>query len=225
MEAKRINDFNSYKISDTTIVQRVIAGEKQLYEILLRRNNQKLFRVIRSYLKETQEIEDIMQNTYLKAFEKLHQFKYNSTFSTWLIRIGINEALARLKTKGRVFILNENDEEYPKSKILEIPNERNQLNPEQEAIRNETKIMLEKAIDNLELKYRSVYMLREIEEMSMAEISDCLNLSVANVKVRLHRAKAKIKENLFTLSASKDVFEFGFSKCDTLVEKVMQKIF
>lgn len=225
MEAKRINDFNSYKISDTTIVQRVIAGEKQLYEILLRRNNQKLFRVIRSYLKETQEIEDIMQNTYLKAFEKLHQFKYNSTFSTWLIRIGINEALARLKTKGRVFILNENDEEYPKSKILEIPNERNQLNPEQEAIRNETKIMLEKAIDNLDLKYRSVYMLREIEEMSMAEISDCLNLSVANVKVRLHRAKAKIKENLFTLSASKDVFEFGFSKCDTLVEKVMQKIF
>ena len=82
-------------LSDFDIIYRILQGEKALYELLLRRNNQKLYRIVRAYLQDGNEVEDVMQNTYLKAYEKLHQFRQNSSFSTWLIRIGINEALAK----------------------------------------------------------------------------------------------------------------------------------
>ncbi len=220
METFKIKDSKSYKITDSDVVYRVLSGEKELYEILMRRNNQTLFRVIRSYFNEEREIEDIMQNTYLKAYEKLHQFKHHAKFSTWLIRIGINEALVRLREKGKYRKLYDSHGISSKSNLLELPDTK-QNNPEKIIIRQEAKQLLEKAIDALDLKYRSVYMLREIEEMSIAEISDCLKLSISNVKVRLHRAKVKIKENLYEISSKKDLFEFGFSKCDNLVEKVM----
>ncbi len=87
MNVFELRNKKEYMLSDSDIVNKIVAGEKELYEILLRRNNQALYRVIRSYMKEQEEIEDIMQNTYLKAFEKLYQFKHNSKFSTWLIRI------------------------------------------------------------------------------------------------------------------------------------------
>ena len=223
MKAFKIGDYRDYKLSDSDVVTRVLSGEKELYEILLRRNNQTLYRVIRSYLKEQEDIEDIMQNTYLKAYEKLYQFKHTAKFSTWLIRIGINEALARLKVKGKYFILHKSIDNSINDKILEIPDS-SQINPEKNIINQEAKQMLENAIDKLEVKYKSVYILREIEGMSIAEVSNCLKLSNSNVKVRLHRAKAKIKENLYESTSKKELFEFGLSKCDNLVEKVMKAI-
>ena len=103
MEAIKFNDFNNHKIEESEVIKRIIGGEKELYEILVRRNNQKLYRVIRSYIKEEAEVEDIMQDSYVKAFTKLYQFKLESSFSTWLIRIGINETLARLREKGKLY--------------------------------------------------------------------------------------------------------------------------
>ncbi len=223
MKAFKIGDYRDYKISDSDVIKRVISGEKELYEILLRRNNQTLYRVIRSYLKEPEEVEDIMQNTYLKAYEKLYQFKHTSKFSTWLIRIGINEALARLKKKGRFFTLHKSIDNSIHDKIIEIPDS-SQVDPEKNIIQQEAKQMLEIAIDKLDIKYKNVYILREIEGMSIAEVSDCLKLSNSNVKVRLHRAKAKIKENLYESTPKKELFEFGLRKCDNLVEKVMKAI-
>lgn len=223
MEALKIGDYKNYKISDSDVVNRVLSGEKELYEILLRRNNQTLYRVIRSYLKEQEEIEDIMQNTYLKAYEKLYQFKHASKFSTWLIKIGINEALARLKVKGRFYTLHKSIDNSVNEKIIEIPDV-DQTNPEKKIISQEAKQMLEIAIDKLDIKYKNVYVLREIEGMSIAEVSDCLKLSNSNVKVRLHRAKAKIKENLYESTSKEELFEFGSSKCDYLVGKVMKAI-
>ena len=223
MKTLRIGAYNNYKISDSDVVLRVLSGEKELYEILLRRNNQKLYRVIRSYIKEQEEIKDIMQNTYLIAFEKLYQFKHTAQFSTWLIRIGINEALARIKSKGKYHNLYNQNNDLNNSYVLELPDS-GQSNPEKKMIRQEAKQLLEKAIDNLDLKYRATYILREVEEMSIAEISDCLIISESNVKVRLHRARIMIKENLYELSPKDDLFEFGSSKCDNLVNKVMKAI-
>lgn len=221
MEAIRIGDFNNYKISESEIVKRVLSGEKELYEILIRRNNQKLYRVIRSYILENAEVEDIMQNTYLKAFEKLYQFKFGSTFATWLIRIGINEALARLREKKKLHDLYISSTENKSNTILEIPGS-DQLNPEKRIIMNEAKQLMESAIDSLEVDYRTVYMMREIEEMSMAEISECLDISVSNAKVRFHRAKNMLKEKLYSISSdSSDLFGFGFSKCDKIADRVM----
>lgn len=218
MDVIKINDFNHHTLSESSIIKRILSGEKELYEILLRRHNQKLYRVIRSYISDTAEIEDIMQNTYLKAYEKLYQFKHNSTYSTWLIRIGINEALARLKIKSKVYNLQAQN--FEKNSILELP-DTTQLNPESKIIRNETKQLLENTIDSLDTKYKTVYILKEVEEMSIKEIANCLNISPSNTKVRLHRAKHMLKERLFEITANTDIYEFGFSKCDRLTEQVM----
>jgi len=223
MEAIRISDFNNHKISEKEVIKRILLGEKELFEILLRRNNQKLYRVIRGYIKDDTEIEDIMQNTHLKAYEKLYQFKQSSTYSTWLIRIGINEALARLKEKGKVYNLNNQSQTFESNTILEMP-DKNQLNPEKRIIQDEMRQLLESTIDSLDTKYKTVYILKEIEEMSIKEISECLHISISNVKVRNHRAKNILKEKLYGLTKNKNIFEFGFSRCDRITENVMSLI-
>ncbi|HLS29449.1 MAG TPA: RNA polymerase sigma factor [Flavobacteriaceae bacterium] len=222
MEAINNKNSNNYKIEEHEIIKRILQGEKELYEILVRRNNQLLYRVIRSYMPDTAEVEDLMQDTYVKAFTKLYQFKLKSTFSTWLIRIGINESLARLKEKGKLYHLNEKDEEKSNS-ILEIPDHK-QLNPQAKMIQKESKQLLETAIDNLKPKYKIVYMLKEVEGMSLKEIATTLDITVSNVKVRLHRSKKMLKKQLYEVVKDKEIFEFGFSKCDSITEKVMRLI-
>lgn len=188
-------------------------AEKELYEILVRRNNQKLFRIIRSYIKGQEEIEDIMQNSYIKAFTNLHQFNSNSKFSTWLIRIAINESLVVLKNKGNIIHLNSFYQGKNDLSIIEFP-DNIQSNPQEKMIQNEAKQLLENAIDKLEFKYRVVYIMKEVEEMSLKEIATTLDLSLANVKIRLLRSKEMLKEILIKLSNTKDLFEFGFKQCD-----------
>lgn len=220
MEIININDFNNKKIKDSDVIRRVIGGEKELFEILIRRNNQKLYRVIRTYLKNEAEIEDVMQNSYLKAYVKLHQFKLQASFSTWLIRIGINEALARINEKSKVQHIND---QLDNNHVIHIQDYKNS-NPYDKMIEREMKHTLEAAIDKLEVKYREVYILKEIEEMSIKEVAEALDITVANVKVRIHRAKEMLKENLYSLSNDKNVFEFGFSRCDRITEYVMSNI-
>ncbi len=222
MEALKINDYSNQKLKESEIVKRILGGEKELYEILVRRNNQKLYRVIRSYLKDETEIEDTMQNTYLKAYANLHQFRSDASFSTWLTRIGIHDALARVRQKGKLVHIN--GESYIEDQaILQMP-DKNELNPQDKMIKSESKQLLENAIDQLDTKYKAVYILKEVEEMTHAEIADVLDLTVANVKVRLHRAKEMLRESLYELSIDKNVFEFGFSKCDRITENVMNNI-
>ena len=169
MEAISKPDLNAHQLQESEIIVRILEGEKELYEILVRRNNQKLYRIIRSYLKEEADIEDVMQNSYLKAFSKLFQFKLESSFSTWLVRIGINESLARIKEKGKLYHLNATTDFYNSSTILELPDYK-QLNPQDKMIRNEAKQFLEHAIDQLDSKYKTVYVMKELEDMSLKEI-------------------------------------------------------
>ncbi|WP_266205066.1 RNA polymerase sigma factor [Pontibacter kalidii] len=223
MEAiKQIRASGEAALTDEAIVSRVLARETSLYELLMRRHNQKLYRAIRSYLKEEQEVEDAMQDTYLKAFEKLHQFRCDAQFSTWLIRIGINTALAKLRERKRIFpfsLLVDQPED-----ISNLITQINFMNPEHIAIQQEVKQLLEKAIDSIPEKYRIIYTLREVEGMPLSEITECLDLSESNVKVRLHRAKAMLKESLFKLSENCNVFEFGNKRCDGIVERVMKAL-
>lgn len=223
MDAISINNFNRHKISEADIIKRILSGEKELYEILVRRHNQKLYRVIRSYLTDEAEIEDLMQNSYIKGYIKLYQFKMEASFSTWLIRIAINEALARLKEKGKLYHISEHEEQLNKNTILEIP-DKNQLNPQEKMIHHEAKQLLEKAIDQLEPKYKIVYMMKEVEGMSLKETALALDLTLSNVKVRLHRSKEMLKDKLFEISHDTHIFEFGFSRCDRITEWVMESI-
>ena len=223
MEAIRINDFNNHLIDESEVIKRILSGQKEFYEILVRRNNQKLYRVIRSYIKDEDDIEDIMQDSYVKAYTKLDQFNLESTFSTWLVRIAINEALARLKEKGKLYSLSNQSDDLKGNIIFEIPDNK-ELNPHDKMIQNEAKELLENAIDQLDTKYKTVYVMREVEEMSIKEIAVALDLTEVNVKVRLHRAKEMLKEILFEVTNDQKVFEFGFSRCDRITENVMKRI-
>ena len=136
METISMNDFNNHKIKEETVIQRILDGEKELYEMLVRRNNQKLYRIIRGYLKNETEIEDVMQNSYIKAYTKLHQFNLQSQFSTWLIRIAINESLAELKKKGKILYLNSYRQSTDNNFILEFPDYK-QLNPQEKMTQKE----------------------------------------------------------------------------------------
>ncbi|HMJ68617.1 MAG TPA: RNA polymerase sigma factor [Cyclobacteriaceae bacterium] len=222
MESFKINDYRTSQLDDNTVVRRVIAGEKELFEILMRRHNQTLYRVIRGYLRDDDEIRDAMQNAYLKAFDKLFQFHGNSAFATWLIRIGINEALMRLKDIKRNKVLYLTADEVGSETLNRIPDK--QINAERVIIRQETQQLLEHAVDNLPEKYRVIYMMKEVEGMSNQEIAECLGLTESNVKVRGYRAKAILKDLLLEMSSGGEIFEFGSTRCDAVVDFVMKAV-
>jgi RNA polymerase sigma factor (sigma-70 family) len=223
MDVSKIENYKVSPLDDEVIVKRIIAGEKELFEILLRRYNQTLYRVIRSYLRDQNEVQDAMQNAYLKAFDKLNQFQGNSSFSTWLIRIGINEALLRLKDlkKGKTVYL-ESSPTITNNPIEQIPDM--QMNPEKAIIRQESKHLLELAIDHLPEKYRVVYILREIEGLDSTQVEESLGLSESNIKVRLHRAKRLLKDSLYHQTSHGEIFEFGNTQCDAIVNFVMRRV-
>lgn len=219
MQAIMKTDVKTTKIPDGIVVERILNGEKELFEILMRRYNQTLYRVVRGYLKAEDAIEDVMQEAYLKAFWKLNQFKNDAAFSTWLIRIGINEALQYIRKQSTVQSVSnfkyENDLLSAKF---------NSMNPEKRTIQNETRVLIEKAVDKLPENYRIVYIMREVEGMNNKAIAKCLGLSESNIKVRFHRSKEMLKEMLYDFSDGVELFEFGDSRCDNLVNQVMQKI-
>ncbi|RMA57049.1 RNA polymerase sigma factor [Ulvibacter antarcticus] len=220
MEALKTNKFATITLKDSEIVKRILIGEKELFEILMRRNNQKLYRVVRTYISKEDDVLDVLQEAYIKAYLKLEQFNGNAAFSTWLIRIGINEALQFLRKRKRLLqkvdMLNDNEVEKIKDTKY--------MNPESQIINTEHRMLIENAIDRLPEKYRIIFMLHQVEGMSNSEIAACLSISDDNVKVRLHRAKKYLKEELYKLSADVSVFEFGNYKCDRLVTAVMSKL-
>ncbi|MEO9477415.1 MAG: RNA polymerase sigma factor [Cyclobacteriaceae bacterium] len=218
MKVIGIKNEATRQLSDQEVIRRVLSGEKEWFEVLMRRYNRTLYRVIRGYSRFENEIEDIMQEAYLHAFERLDQFRGAATFSTWLIRIGINEALKE-KRKSKQFILEEDDSEARKKiKLLpDTPPPMNKVNPEMQ-------LLIEKAIDQLPEKYKIVFVLHELEGLDHSEISQCLDISASNVKVRLHRARKLLKDELLSLSRDASVFEFGNARCDKVVNFVMQRI-
>lgn len=221
MRAMRVDGARRSTPTDVEVVERVVRGEKELYEILLRRHNQTLFRAVRSYLQQEADVQDAMQETYLKAYAKLDQFKGASAFSTWLVRIGINEALQALRRQRTMHV--HSDPDVRMEQLRQLP-DTGQMNPEQRTVHDEHRRLLEQAIDGLPEGYRAVYMLREVEGMSVAEVAQCLELGESNVKVRLHRAKEMLKESIWKHHVEAPAFEFGNSHCDRLVEFVMARI-
>ncbi|MGN6647855.1 MAG: RNA polymerase sigma factor [Cytophaga sp.] len=221
MGVPKLHESGIKKLADQEVVKRVMAGEKELFEILMRRHNQKLYRIIRGYIIQEEEVLDVMQETYLKAFYKLDGFRLDAEFSTWLIRIGINEALQWLRKNKRIIHMED-------AKISQLHESQragiDHASPESRLINNELNLLLTKSIDRIPETYRVVFIMSEVEQMSQAEIATALDISVSNVKVRLHRAKKLIKEELFSHSNAASVLEFGSRRCDQLVDDVMKMI-
>src|SRR5262245_23060695 len=165
-------DTRNAGLSDENIVQRVIAGEPALFEILMRRYNQRLFRVTRSIVTNDHEAEDIIQDAYVRAYEHLDQFEGRARFSTWLTKIAIYEAYARVR---RVDYQKVDSLSVLEDKGLDVKSE--ERDPERQIYTGELKLVLEKAFDALPDDYRSVFMMREVEGLSTAETAECLEIS------------------------------------------------
>ena len=205
-------------LTDEIIISRVLLGKTEEYEILVRRYNNMLYKAAHGILKQENDIEDAMQEAYLRAFEKLHQFRKEAKFSTWLTRILINCALQQVnKLKKEPLSLDElKDSDLD---TLEVVTEE-----ASSEVGENLKKALESAIDHLPSKYRVVFMLREIEHLPIAETATTLDISEENVKIRLHRAKEMLKNILQTELRSLEVFEFLAPRCSLLAERVMDRI-
>lgn len=207
--------------SDEEVVTRVLAGETALFEIIMRRYNQRLYRVAHSILRNEAEAEDVMQDAYVRAYQHLQQFEGRAKFATWLTRIAVHEALSRAQRRNRV---QELDAE-PNGGYMD-PLTSNTPDPEQQASDREMVALLQTAVLALPHNYRSVLMLRDIEEMSTTDTAQALDLTEENVKVRLHRARTLLRRELFARAGAQRgrAFPFMGVRCDRMVQAVMERI-
>jgi RNA polymerase sigma-70 factor (ECF subfamily) len=208
-------------LTDEAIVERVRNGETALYELLMRRHNQKLYRVARGMGVDNDGCDDVLQQTYIQAYLKLHQFKGNSAFSTWLVRILINECLMdRRKARLAVARSGELIEQAERDELEKRPDD----NPETMLMQHELRSLIERAISTLPVEYRSVYVMKEIEGMPVREIAEALQLTEVNVKVRLLRARTRLRNQLRKYLGKDELFEFGNLRCDAIVLNVLRSL-
>lgn len=206
-------------LPDAEVVRRVLGGEVALFEVLMRRYNQRVFRAIRSVLRGDPESEDAMQQAWLSAYSHLGQYRGTSSFSTWLTRIALNEALGRAGRRPRLTPIDEvpEEDEGMRSKTQD---------PEGRAAEQELGRMMEKALDGIPDLYRGVFVLREIEGMSTADAALALGVSEEAVKVRLHRARLALRDRLYALAgpAARGAYPFLGWRCDRMVARVLERI-
>lgn len=208
-------------ITDEEIVARVVGGETLLFELLMRRHNQRVYRTVRAILGADDEAEDVMQQTYLNAFAHLSSFAGHARFSTWLTSIAVNEALGRRRRSGMAALRLVHSDDDP---LLEIRS--NTPDPEQEAMTAELQQFLEQEIMSLPEHYRTVLMLRQVEGLSTEETAECLGVSTDVVKTRLRRARVMLREAMLQRAGVTfdRLFAFQAPRCDRVVAAVMSQL-
>ena len=216
----------SSPLTDEEIVRRVRAGDRALFEILMRRHNQRVYRVARAVVNDEGEVEDVMQQAYINAFTHLHQFQERARFSTWLTRITLNEAFGRrrrMRAESTISLPSLSDEPAGESmERMTAP----QPDPERQAYAGELRQALEAAIDALPEHYRLVFMLRDVEGLSTSEAGAGLGLGDEAVKTRLHRARVMIRRALAARlgPAATGTFTFEAPRCDRVVAAVLARL-
>jgi RNA polymerase sigma-70 factor, ECF subfamily len=203
-------------LTDEAIVARVCAGEQDLFELLMRRHNARIYHAARAILHDDGETEDVMQDAYVRAYEHLRDFEGRARFSTWLTRIAINEAFARVRRSRRF------DSLYSAPSIYPTPGS----NPEQQASDVEMRGLLEKAVGALPQEFRSVFVLRAVERMSGAEVAECLNIPETTVKTRMFRARRRLQKVLVESMepALPSLYDLHVARCDRVVDDVLQRV-
>ena len=202
--------------SDREVITGVAQGDREMFEVIVRRYNPQLYRVGMAYLRNHAQAEDAMQNAYLKAFLQLSRFAGGAAFSTWLTRIMINECLMLIRSQKR---------HAPEAEAGLAAERESDDRPALDVLNaKETKALLEQSIGSLPQNHRAVYVLREIQQMSTAEAAACLGISEANVKVSLHRAREGLKARLLATAAALELFDYSAAYCDPMTARVMAAI-
>ena len=207
------------KITETEIIERILKGEKSLYELIVRRFNPYLYKIGRSYNYNHEDTQDLMQETFIDAYKSLLQFEGRASFKTWIIRIMMNNCYRkREKSSFKNEIMQDTSEHS-------TPLFTNTNNDTDKIIQNrELGSIIEKALVQIPLDYRMVFSLREINGLNVSETAEMLNISEANVKVRLNRAKAMLRKEIESSYSANELFEFNLIYCNAMVENVMKKI-
>jgi len=214
-------DFTGSEKPDEDVIAEVLDGDTALFELLMRRYNERIYRAARAIVRDEQEAEDVMQQAFVNAFTHLRQYNRSARFQTWLTRIAINEALARVRRQGRYEAFDEDDASM-ETLVSRDPAE----NPERSAFSGELRGLLEWAIDELPDGLREVFMLREVEGLNTAEVAECLGVSDDVVKTRLSRGRAALRELLMrrTGAVASEAFRFDRPRCDRVVSAVLARL-
>lgn len=209
-------------LSETSIINRIIAGDAALFEILIRRYNSVLYKIARSYGFNHQDAEDLIQETHIAAYLKLNQFEGRSAYKTWISKIMVNKCLYKLNHGvGK----NEKTNETIDETATPLFSTTNAQGVEIIVMNKEFSNFLEASLNSLSPIYRTVFVLREMEGFSVAETSELLNITEVNVKVRLNRAKTMLQHHVQQLYNSTEIYEFNRVYCDRVVNNVFKKIF
>lgn len=207
-------------VTDSELVTKVRAGEIDVFEIIMRHHNQRLYRIARSILREDDEAMGVVQETYVKAYYQLHQFKGPEGFVSWLSRIASNEAMMRIRKSKRIDYIFD-DPEY-KHLDMESPDPL----PIDDLANQQLRKLLEDAIDKLPIDYRSVYVMRVIQQLNTLETAKSLDVTEDVVKTRYLRAKRTLQKvfEAHLTKAGLEVFEFAGQRCDSIVQGVLIKL-
>ena len=209
-------------LTDDEVVRRVALGEGALFELLVRRYNQRVYRVARSIVKNEAEAEDVMQQAYVNAYAHLGQFAFRAKFSTWITRIAVHEALARVRQRARLTEIDAMPETGRGEEVLRATGP----GPEEQALTAELRSALEASLDALPEMYRTVFVLREVEGLSTAEAAESLEASEDVVKTRLHRARSLLQQELLARAGegARHAYSFDAVRCDRIVAGVFRRL-
>ncbi len=203
----------SQTFSENELIERILAGEKSLYEVVVRSYNPCLYKTCRTYGYNHQDAEDLMQETYISAYASLSGFEYRSSLKTWLVRILLNHCYHK-KEKLRTQI-----EHLHNHSLHQDTNTRYTM--ESNITGKELGHIIEQALSRIPEDYRLTFARRELNGMNVAETAELLNISEGNVKVRLNRAKGMLRKEIEKTYSSEDIYEFNLVYCDKIVDRVM----
>jgi RNA polymerase sigma-70 factor (ECF subfamily) len=207
---------------DNELVRRALARDEAAIRAILKANNQRLFRIARGILRNDAEAEDVVQETYVRALTHLEGFRGDSSLSTWLSRIAMNEAMGRLRGRRTSNPLQHRSE----AEIIPFPASTATDDPERSMAQREIQLVVERAIDELPQPFRMVFVTRVMEEMTVEETSTLLGLKPETVKTRLHRARAMLRENVERKigPVALEAFPFAGRRCERLTEAVLKRL-
>jgi RNA polymerase sigma-70 factor (ECF subfamily) len=207
--------------TDEDVVRQVLEGNTALFELLMRRHNERVYRAARAIVRDDQEAEDVMQQAYVNAFAHLRQFSGAARFATWLTRIAVNESLARVRSRGKYETFDDQ-----RSIVERLSRHNSPPDPEREAFAGELRTLLEWAIDTLPDGLRAVFVLREVEGLNTSEVATILDVSEDVVKTRLSRGRAALRRVLANRTgvAAPEAFRFYRPRCDRIVAAVLPQL-
>jgi RNA polymerase sigma-70 factor, ECF subfamily len=213
--------------SDVELVRLVLRKDEAAARALMQRYNRRLYRVARGVVRDDSEAEDVLQEAYLRVFSALADFRGESSLSTWLTRIVVNEALQRLRRRTDVPVPDiGKDAERPGAEVIPFPASQSTIDPERAMAQQQLCQLVERAIDKLPCEFRMVLVARVIEGMSIEETAAAFDLQAETVKTRLHRARRLLKEALAEHIGPRfgDLFPFAGQRCDRITNAVIDRL-